>query len=212
MPLEIALGSSKARVRGALLGRDQARAGPTGNVLCVVSPVSPPRLWAPVVEAVERAFLQSVGDGRGGTVALQRAAGAGAQGLARMHGALVEPHLNLDAQLVGFVALGDHAHMTISAGMRIYRARQGEPRRLLNSPQRAPGIARGGMLVSSESLLRGDLYVLGSRDAFGIRSIGAIATLLAQRPDAAAAELCEAALTPCRSLGLGVALAVVRAR
>lgn len=212
MPLEIALGSAKARVRTAQLLRDQARAGPTGNALCVVSPVGPPRLWSPIVDAVEQAFLQSVGDGRGGTVALQRAAGAGAQGLARLQGALVEPHLGLDAQLVGFVAIADHAHMTISSGMRIYRARQGEPRRLLNSPQRAPGISRGGMLVSSEALLRGDLYVLGSRDAFAIRSIGAIATLLARSPEASATELCEAALAPCRSLGLGVALAVVRVK
>jgi len=212
MPLEIALGSSRARVRSTHLDRDQARAGPTGNALCVVSPVGPPRLWSSITSAVAKSFLEGVGEGRGGTVALQRAAGSGAQGLARLQGSLVEPHLALDAQLVGFVALGDHAHMTISSGMRIYRARQGEPKRLLNSPQRAPGISRGGMLVSSEALQRGDLYVLGSRDAFAIRSIGAIATLLAQRPEAAAAELCEAALTPCRSLGLGVALAVVRVK
>ena len=56
----------------------------------------------------------------------------------------------------------------------------------------------------------GDLYVFGSRDAFGMRSIGAIAGMLAQRSDAPVADLCDAVLAPCRAGGLGAALVVLR--
>ncbi|MBL8602525.1 MAG: hypothetical protein JNK72_11435 [Myxococcales bacterium] len=210
MALEVALGTSLARVRTAQITRDLALAGPDGHAFCVVAPLSPPRLWSTVNEAVRRGFFPALQEQKGINGGLQRATGAAAQAISRLRGALVEPNLNLDAQLVGVVTQGEQVHLTISAGMRIYRARGGEPKRLLNNPQRTPGVSRGGMLLSTDRLLQGDLLVFGSRDAFGMRSIGAIATMLAQRPAARASELCEAALGPCRTAGIGVGLVVMR--
>lgn len=165
-----------------------------------------------VSEAVTSAWEKSLGDARGGEPALQRALGAGAQAIARLQSVLVEPALPLDAQFAGFVSQGDAALLTVSSGMRIYRARGVEPKRLLAGSQRTPGLSRGGMAVATERLSRGDLFVFGSRDAFGMRTIGTLAALLAQRVDASAAEVCEAGLGPARTAATGVALVVIRVR
>lgn len=210
--LEAATGASLANVRTAQINRDVVRACQNAKAWCVVTPLAPPRLWSMVAEGVAAAFEASLGDGRSGTPGVQRALGAGAQCLTRIQSVLVEPSLTLDAQLTAFVAAGEAAHLTVSSGMRIYRARKGEPKRLLANTQRAPGLSRGGMSVSTERLAPGDLFVLGSRDAFGMRSIGAVAVLLAQRPDAPVQEICETALTSCRSNGIGAGLVVIRAR
>ena len=82
--------------------------------------------------------------------------------------------------------------------------------RLLGKAPRAPGISHGGLLVATERLLLEDLFVFGSREAVGMRSIGAIAGLLAQQERPPVNELCDAALAPCRSSGVGAALAVMR--
>lgn len=212
MGIDVAIGSSPARVRSTFLSKDVARAAPAHPVFSVVAPIAPPRLWSSITQLVGDAFEKTLDDARQGVVGMQRAVGAGAQSLVRFHSALVEPGLSLDAQLVALAIVGDAAHVAISSGMRIYRARNGEPKRLLTNAQRSPGISQGGMLVSTERLLRGDLFVFGSRDGFGMRSIGAVATMLAQRPDAPSVEICEAALAPCRGAGIGAGLAVVRVR
>lgn len=211
MGLEIALGSSPASVRASTMLRDGAAASPHGGAWCVVAPIAPPRLWQAVREVALKGFFTTLGDSTG-AVPLQRSVGAASQSLTRLQAALVEPNLSLDAQMAAMTVQGDAAHLTLSSGMRIYRARNGEPKRLLNSAQRAPAISHGGMLVATERLLRGDLFVVGSRDAFAVRSIGNVAALLAQRPDATSAEVCEALLNPCRSAGVGVGVVVLRVR
>ncbi len=177
----------------------------------MLAPIAPPRLWQAVREVAQTAFFASLAENTG-AVPLQRAIGAASQALTRLQAALVEPNLSLDAQMVAVTVQGDAAHLTISSGMRIYRARDGEPKRLLNNTRRAPAISHGGMLVATERLLRGDLFVVGSREAFGMRSIGTVAGLLAQRPDASSAEVCESALSSCRTAGVGVGLIVLRVR
>lgn len=210
--LDVALGAAPARVRAATLSKDSSRAMQKAAAWCVIAPVGPPRLWQTVTEAVGSAFEASLGEGRNGEPGLQRALGASAQALSRAQSVLVEPNLPLDAQFAGVVVSGDVAHLTVSSGVRVYRARRGEPKRLMAGGHRAPGLARGGLTVSTERLVPGDLYVFGSRDAFGMRSIGALASLLAQRPDASVADVCEAAIGPCRVAGLGVAITVLRVR
>lgn len=210
LSLDAALGIAPARVRTAHIARDVSRACADGRAWCVTSPVTPPRLWHMVSEAVGAGFETTLGDARGGEPALQRALGSGAQAIARLQGVLVEPALPIDAQFAAFVAMGDVALVTVSSGMRVYRARGGEPKRLMGSAHRSPGLSRGGMAVATERLTPGDLFVMGSRDAFGMRSIGSLATLLARRPDAPVGEVCEAGLAPCRAAGTGVALVVIR--
>lgn len=218
MGLEVALGTSLAKVRATQLACVAARAVSSVPVFAVVSPLAPPRLWSWVADGVLKGFeknLTEVGESKVGKISavqLQRAVGAGALALSAIQSALIEPHLSLDAQMVAVAVEGGAAHIALSAGTRVYRARAGEPRRLLNAPQRSPGIAHGGMHIATERLQRGDLFVFGSRDAFGMRSIGALAALLAARPDAPAVELCEAAIGPCRSAGLGAGVVVLRVR
>ena len=212
MGLEVAVGSSPSTVRAGSLAKDVAWASPRHPVFCVISPVAPARLWSQVAETVRVTLETSLGDGQKGLGALERAVGAGAQSLARLRSVLIEPHLNLDAQLAAMVIVGDQAHIAVSAGMRVSRARNGEPQRLLNHANRTPGITHGGMLVTTERLSRGDLFVFGSRDGFGMRSIGAMAAVLAQRPDATARDLCDAVLKPCRSSGVSTGMVVLRVR
>ncbi len=212
LSLDAALGTAPARVRTAHIDRDVSRACADARSWCVTSPLTPPRLWRMVTDAVGSTFETALGDGRGGEPGLQRALGAAAQAITRLQGVLVEPSLPIDAQFAAFVAAGDVALVTVSSGMRVYRARGGEPKRLLGASQRSPGLTRGGMAVATERLVPGDLYVMGSRDAFGMRSIGSLAALLAQRPDAPVREVCEAGLAPCRAAGAGVALVVLRVK
>jgi hypothetical protein len=192
--------------------KDQCYAAANGRAWCVVAPVAPPRLWHMITRAAGLSFGATLGDARNGEADLQRAIGAAAQAISRVQSVLVEPHLALDAQLAAFVHLGDVALITVCSGMRVYRARGSEPTRLLANAHRAPGIARGGLAVATERIVHNDLYVLGSRDAFGMRSIGALASLLARRPDASVTEVSEAALRPCRDAGIGASLVVLRAR
>lgn len=210
--LDVSLGCSLARVRGAQLTKDQGYAATSGRAWCVVGPVAPPRLWHAVAGAAGTSFGATLGDARAGEADLQRALGAAAHAVSRVQSVLVEPHLAVDAQLAAFVFAGEAALVTVSSGMRVYRARGAEPTRLLSNAHRSPGLARGGLAVATERVQRGDLFVFGSRDAFGMRSIGSLASLLARRPDAAVAEVCEAALGPCRDAGIGAALVVIRAR
>jgi hypothetical protein len=212
MGLEVAVGSSPSSVRAASLAKDVAWASPRHPVFAVISPVAPARLWSQVAETVRVTLEDALGDGQKGLAALERAVGAGAQAVGRLRAVLIEPHLNLDAQLVAMVIVGDQAHIAVSAGMRVYRARNGEPQRLLNHAHRTPGITHGGMLVTTERLTRGDLFVFGSRDGFGMRSIGAMATMLAQRPSSPAKDLCDAVLKPCRAAGLATGMVVLRVR
>lgn len=212
MGLEVAIGSSPSAVRAGSLAKDVAWASPQHPVFCVISPVGPERLWSQLAETVRVSLTESLGDGQKGLGALERAVGAAAQSIGRLRSVLIEPHLSLDAQLVAMVIVGDQAHIAISAGMRVYRARNGDPQRLLNHANRTPGITHGGMLVTTERLSRGDLFVLGSRDGFGMRSIGAMAAVLAQRPEASAKELCDAVLKPCRASGISTGMVVLRVR
>lgn len=212
MILDVALGTASAQVRSARIAKDVVRASRKVQAYCVVAPIAPPRLWGMVSGRVLDAFEGALSEWPLGVAAIQRALGAGAQALARIQSVLIEPNLALDAQLAALVAGGDTAYVAVSSGMRVYRARNGEPQRLLAKAQRAPGISHGGLLIATERLLPGDLYVFGSRDAFGMRSIGAVAGILAQRPQAPVTELCDAALSPCRAAGLGAALVVMRVK
>lgn len=212
LSLDVALGSSPARVRTAQITKDVSRAAASGLAWCVVGPVAPPRLWHAVSDAAADAFGATLGDARAGEADLHRALGASAHAVARVQSVLVEPHLAVDAQLAALVHRRDAALVTVSSGMRVYRARGAEPTRLLATAHRSPGVARGGLAVATERIHRGDLFIFGSRDAFGMRSIGALASLLARRADASVAEVCEAALGPCRDAGIGAALVVLRAR
>lgn len=212
--LDVAFGTSPARVRTATLTKDVVHPLKGGVGWLVVNPLSPPRLWSTVTHAVTQAFEAVVTESYGpnNPMLVQRAVGAGAQAIARLQSVLVEPNLPLDAQLVGFVAHDHVVDVAISSGMRIFRARGPEPKRLLNNAQRSPGIVRGGLLVSTERLLQGDLFVFGSRDAFGMRSMGAVAALLSRRADAPPGEILEGALSSCRSGGVGAGLVVARVR
>ncbi len=212
MGLEVAVGSTPAAVRSARLAKELAWASADKPMFCVVSPIAPPRLWRVVADGVRSATETAFVETPGGTAALERAVAAGAQHLARLSSALIEPHLRLDAQLAAMVVSGDKAHIAVSSGMRVYRARNGEPQRLMNHGNRSPGISHGGLHVSTERLLRGDLFVFGSRDGFAMPSIGAMATTLAQRPEAPAKDLCDAMLRSCRSASVSAGVVVLRVR
>lgn len=212
--LDVAFGASAARVRNASIARDVVRPLPHGAGFVVVNPIAPPRLWTSVSNAVGAAFEGVVAEARAphNPMLVQRAVGAASQAVARLQSVLVEPNLPLDAQLMGFVVHDGVVELAISSGMRVFRARGAEPRRLLNNAQRAPGIVRGGLLVSTERLLTGDLFVFGSRDAFGMRSMGVVAAMLARHADTPPSELVEGALASCRAGGVGAGLVVARVR
>lgn len=212
--LDVAHGSTPAQVRSSVIEKDMVRPFAGGRGWVVVNPLCPPRMWSTLADAVARAFEGTVlaGEGPGDAMRVQRAVGASAQAIVRLQSALVEPNLPLDAQLVGVLGHDSVLDIAISSGMRVFRARGAEPKRLLNNAQRTPGIVRGGLLVSTERLQRGDLYVLGSRDAFSTRPMGAVAGMLSKNPDASPESLLDAALSTCRTAGIPAALVVARVR
>lgn len=212
--LDVAFGNSPALLRGSALVKDAVRPFAGGRGWIVVNPLAPPRLWSRVSGEVSRAFeaIAVSDDGPIDAMRVQRGVGAGAQALMRLQSALIEPNLPLDAQLVGVIGHDSVLEIAISSGMRVFRARRGEPKRLLNNAQRSPGILGGGLLVSTERIQRGDLYVFGSRDAFGTRAMGAVAGLLASTPDALPEAIVNTALAGCRRDEIPAALVVARVR
>ncbi len=209
--LDAALGTSTARVRSVRIARDLARALPAPSVFYVTAPLGPPRLWAEISRAATTGFELALQDGTPpGESTLPRAIASAARSIEGYQSTLLEPNLPLDAQFACFLHVGDRAHLMVSSGMRVYRARDGGPQRVLGRSHATLGIAQGGLPWSTEALHRGDIYVLGSRDAFGMRSTAAIVAALSRDRVVPVWDLCEAALGPCRTEGLGAALAVLR--
>jgi hypothetical protein len=210
LSFDVSFGSAPARVRTAHIHKDVGFACTTTHAWCVVVPLAPPRLWHMVSGATSSGFQRGLAEGPVGEPSLQRALGVALQNIHKMQGMLVEPALPIDAQFGAIVVSGETLLVTVSSGVRVYRARKGEPKRLLAQGHRSPGLSRGGMSITTERPQRGDLYVLGSRDAFALRSIGALAALLAEHPSATSGDVTEAVLGPCRSAGIGVGIVALR--
>jgi hypothetical protein len=182
-----------------------------GTSFVVVNPVAPPRLWGWVGDAVLSALERSLEGQPASGASIQRCIEAATAAVGKVRAQLIEAHLTVDAQ-VGVLLLGTgSAYIALTSGVRLYRARNGVPERLYAKTGRPPGIATGQPQTSTESILPGDLFVLGTRDTFTVRAIGNLAAALARSQRTPASELCEAVMGPCRDAGIGAAAAVLRA-
>lgn len=211
MGYEVSLSSADARVRSAYARRGEARSTSGAPMYLVVQPIAPPRLWRMVSDDVSGAFERAVNGQPPNPATVRTGIEAAAHALTRLRSQLIEPHLTLDAQ-VGVLLTGPGVlHVAITAGVRLYRARGGLPERLHSKAARPEGIASGAPFTTDETVENGDLWMLGTRDTFSVRSVGNLAALLARSSRAPVHELCEAIVGPARDTVNGAATVVLRA-
>lgn len=213
MDFEIAAGESEAKVRGTRLRREVTRSARNASVHLLVSPLAPPRLWGMIADAVLSAFENATNSVQcPGALALVESVSAASVGaVARVRERLIEPNLQIDADL-GVVAVeGDTIIFGVSPGTRLYRARKGLPERLHAQECANAAIAQGALFVATERAEPGDIYLLGNKEAFTLRAISNLATTLARGNRLTSAEIADTVLGPCREDGVGASLVVVRA-
>jgi hypothetical protein len=149
LTFDVSFGSALARVRTAHIRKDVGFACTNNHAWCVVVPLAPPRLWHLVSGATSSGFQRGLGEGHASEPHVQRALGAALQNIHQVQGMLVEPALPIDVQFGAIVVSGETLLITVSSGVRVYRARKGEPKRLLAQGHRSPGLSRGGMSITT---------------------------------------------------------------
>jgi hypothetical protein len=124
---------------------------------------------------------------------------------------LVEPGLTLDVQVGVFMATRGVMTVALTRGVRVYRARGNVPERLFARVERPSGLSTGAPFLGSDSVAPGELLMVGTRDAFTVRSVSNLTTALSRPARAPVGELCDALVSPCRASGTGAAAVVLRA-
>jgi hypothetical protein len=210
MAFEVALASAEALVGQKRCRREIAQSMAGATAFVVAAPVAPPRLWAQVGDAVATAFERALGNEPPTAAAAQNAIAAAAAALETLRGQLVEPHLLVDAQLGVVLTLADGLFCALTEGVRIHRARAGVPEQMHPKAVRPVGISAGPLFSIVERAQVGDLFILGTRDAFTVRAIGNLAGVLARGPRVPVSEISDAIIGPCREAGIGAAAVVLR--
>ncbi len=211
MGFEVAIAQADAQVRDKKIRRDVAQAMGGSSAFVALTPVGPPRLWRTISDATLNAFERSIGGAPPTPATAQQAIAAAASALDTLRGQLVEPHLLIDARIGVVLTLAEGVFCALTEGVRLYRARGGVPERMHAKAQRPAGISAGTLFTTVETSHSGDLFILGTRDAFTVRAIGNLATALGKGTHAAVSELCDAVISPCREGGVGAATVVLRA-
>ena len=142
---------------------------------------------------------------------IKRAFDAANAALELLRARLVEPGLTLDAQVGLCVAAPGVITVALTRGVRVYRARGNAPERVFAGAQRPHGLSLGPPFLGSDSVMRGELLFVGTRESFGVRSVSNLTTTLSRSARPAMPELCEALVGPCRASGTGAAAIVLRA-
>jgi hypothetical protein len=209
MTLDTATGEARARVRTALLPKDIARSIGT-EVAVVLSPVAPPRLWAMVtqsaIESVQRAC-----EGQSHTSTLPaRCAEFATRAVTHLRSRLIEPNLTIDAHIAVAVVAPRVVHLALTGGVRAYRVRNANVERLQPRAEDVRSLGLSAPHYATESFDRGDWLLLGTPEAFSIRSVSALTTLLSRGPDTSPSTIRDSMLLPAHESQHGGAIAVLR--
>lgn len=212
MALEVSIGIAHASVHKAMLRASDARFDAETGLFVCAHPLAPPRLWRQVTDAALGAFFDSMSSVSVSGASVRAAAARAALRVAQLRSQLIETQLMVDTQLGVLAFDGREMHVLLTAGMRVYRARGGSmPERLYPNVQRPEGLGVAAPFQGTETPERGDLLILGTRDAFTVRAIGQLATLMSRDPKLPVSAVCEAVIHPCREAQVGASTIVVRA-
>jgi hypothetical protein len=209
MTIDTSTGDARARVRSALLPRDLARTIGT-EVAVVLSPVAPPRLWGMVVNAAIES-IQRACENQAHTSALpSRCAEFATRSVTHLRGRLVEPNITIDAHLALAVIAPRVVHLALSGGVRAYRVRGSNVERLQPRAEDVRPLGLSAPHFATESFDRGDWLLLGTPEAFSIRSVSALTSLLGRGPDTSPSNVRDSMLMPAHEMQHGGALVVLR--
>jgi hypothetical protein len=209
MTIDTSTGDARARVRSALLPRDLARTIGT-EVAVVLSPVAPPRLWGMVVNAAIES-IQRACENQAHTSALpSRCAEFATRSVTHLRGRLVEPNITIDAHLALAVIAPRVVHLALSGGVRAYRVRGSNVERLQPRAEDVRPLGVSAPHFATESFDRGDWLLLGTPEAFSIRSVSALTSLLGRGPDTSPSNVRDSMLMPAHEMQHGGALVVLR--
>ncbi len=209
MTIDASTGDARARVRTALLPRDHAKT--IGSEIAVVlSPVAPPRLWGMVVSSAFES-IQRATENQTLTSALpSRCAEFATRSVTHLRSRLIEPNITIDAHLAVAVIAPRVVHLALSGGVRAYRVRGSTVERLQPRAEEVRALGLSAPHFATESFDRGDWLLLGTPEAFSIRSVSALTSLLGRGPDTSPSNVRDSMLQPAHEMQHGGAIAVLR--
>jgi hypothetical protein len=124
---------------------------------------------------------------------------------------LVEPNLTIDAHIAVAVVAPRVVHLALSGGVRAYRVRAGSVERLQPRAEEVRPLGVSAPHYATESFERGDWLLVGTPEAFTLRSVGALGALLGRGPDTSATTIRDSMLLSAHESQHGGAIAVLRA-
>jgi hypothetical protein len=209
MTIDTSTGEARARVRTALVPKDLARTIET-EVAVVLSPVAPPRLWGMVTQSAIES-IQRACENQTHTSALPaRCAEFATRAVTHLRSRLIEPNVTIDAHVAVAVVAPRVVHLALTGGVRAYRVRNGNIERLQPRAEQVRPLGLSAPHYATESFDRGDWLLLGTPEAFSIRSVSALTTLLGRRPDTSPSTVRDSMLLPAHETQHGGAIAVLR--
>jgi hypothetical protein len=172
-----------------------------------------PRLWGHLLGAATSGFEAGLKEASAqrGRERLQAAMRAARGALEARSGALIErePH---DVALLGGLVDGAELYVHRGGPPRAYLHRRGKTDRITPRDDPPPGLLGGAAWEGSIVLDPGDLVLVGSTTAFSTRSVGKVAAVLAQDPNAPPSVIATLLTEPADRAGAGAAAVVLRAR
>lgn len=209
MTIEAAIGDARVRVRSALLPRDQSRMIGT-DIAVVLSPVAPPRLWGMLASSALDAIQRSTEGQTLNSALPSRSAEFATRAVSHFRSRLCEPNLTIDAHLAMAVVGPRVVHLALSGGVRAYRVRGTGVERLQPRAEEVRPLGLSAPHYATESFERGDWLVIGTPEAFSIRSVSSLSALLGRGPDTSPSKVRDSMLLPAHELQHGGAIAVLR--
>jgi len=208
--VEYAMGYADAQVRAMRVRREVAAMAPDGTAFMVASPNTSARMWRIVTDAVVKEFERLAAGQVPGTATVLALASGMERAILWLRETLIEQRMPLDVSVGIAMPAGDSIHIAMCAGVRMYRARGNAPERVPSPTSSPEGLLNGPLVVTTEALHAGEVFVLGTREAFSIRAVGNLAQTLNRPGPRSVVELCDGVLDPCRSTGQGAAAVVIR--
>ncbi len=208
MTIDAAMGTARVRVRTALLPRDQT--GLLNESAFVLSPVGPPRLWGMISTAAAEAIHRAYEKQPLNSTLPSRCADFATRSVTHLRSRLIEPNLTIDAHLA-FAAIAPRVvHLALSGGVRAYRVRGSNVERLQSRAEEVRPLGLSVPHFATESFERGDWLLLGTPEAFSLRGVSALQSLLGRGPDTSPSQLRDSMLHPAHETQHGGALVVLR--
>ncbi len=205
--IDSATGIASARVRNSLVPRDRVSLY-GAYAATIFSPLGPPRLWGQLGGVVTEALARACENHPFNSTLPARCAEFTSRSITYFRSRLIEPNITLDGQIAVAVFAPKVVHLALTGGVRAYRVRNGMVERLQQRAEELRALGETTPVYATESFDRGDWFLLGTSEAFSLRSVGALSNVLGRGPDSSAKAVLDGMLAPAHDTQSGGALAV----